>query len=158
VKSSRYRKQFQSAMNEICVEIGCSPCEDIAEQDDEVLMELTVDDVTFSIRHAIAPAPERVVLEGRFGPPPADRTCEILLRLMQINRELLNTDNGAFCFDGHRGDISYAYACDLNEITGKELLQMMIHVASQAKEWRNSHFLDETQNTEHAASAMPIFG
>ena len=137
------RENFLALVDEVCAELGYPPNEETPEAEDALAMEMELDGIPFSVVHDLGSAPERILIECRFGPPPPERTEQVLYRLLHFNRGFAEAGDTAFGIEAETGDLIYTHACDLAGTSGRVLLGTMTEMGWQARQWRTSYFLDQ---------------
>jgi hypothetical protein len=136
------RRQFMSLVDDVCEELGYPKCVSDSEGDAVIAMEMEVGAIPFAVVHSMETAPGQVLVESTYGPLPEKRLNEVLLRLLEMNRALAETGNGAFCLDPDSGEVMLTQQCDLSAETGAGLLQTMTRMSWQSRRWKDNCFLD----------------
>ena len=136
------REDFLALVDEVCEELGYPPNDDTPEGEEALAMEMELDGIPFSVVHDLARAPERILIECRFGPPPAEHAAQVLSRLQQSNRGFTGAGSPASGIEAESGEVIYTHACDLAGTNGRVLLGTMTEMGWQARQWRASYFLD----------------
>lgn len=112
-------------------------------------IELHLLEQSFCVSHSLAPELQgNAVLECRFGPLPAERTREVMRRLLAVNLQCAVIQPSGFGRDVARGDILLSTPLNLDHTTPAILAERIATNALLAAYWRSNFFLDASSSVD----------
>lgn len=135
------RKAFMHLVNELCVALSYPERDDDVRDDETLIMEMTLEGISFTVSHSFERSPEKVLIQGIFGVLPNENITEVLYRMMHLNRELSESGAASIGYEKNAANVVYAHQADLHTLSGDSLLSTMTEIAWRAAYWQSSYFL-----------------
>lgn len=127
-------------IDEICAEVNIPNPERLYQE-----ANLKVDDVAFTLLYGSVADPNSMMLYCDFGELPEQGREAVLLRLMETNMHLFGANSPCFTYNSESKHIVLAARLRLFAATGEDVLRTLRSLAAGALEWRQNHFLHETE-------------
>ena len=110
--------------------------------------QLEIDGINFTLMDGAAMEEGSMAYFCDFGPVPnnADR-AEILQRLLECNLLMFGVGTPTFSVNFETGNAMLMGRAELAHTDAKKLLNAFVHYAAQAKQWRQTYFLENKQRT-----------
>lgn len=110
--------------------------------------QLEIDGINFTLMDGTAMEEGSLAYFCDFGPVPnnVDR-ADILQRLLECNLLMFGVGTPTFSVNFETGNAILMGRAELQQIDAEKLLNAFVHYAAQAKQWRQTHFLENTQRT-----------
>jgi len=124
-------------------EISKIPVSDIEDVGDVV--ELEVDEVVFILKNISTDTEDALEYLCDFGEPPKARREEILARLLELNSLMPMLNPPFFAIHIDNGHVVLRGKCVISGMGPLDLLNNLAACVPQAKEWKESHYLWETE-------------
>lgn len=102
---------------------------------------IEVDGVDFFLQYDEQFSPEHLVLYCDFGRPPAERVLEAYQVLLEANMIVYAAGSPSFMLSPDQR-VVFGYQCQLRELKAPQLLDIVLNLAEQAREWRAGFFLE----------------
>lgn len=147
------RKNFLGLVDAIRAALGYALRNEEPEHGEELAMEMSYGGFDFAIVHSLSNAPDRILIECRFGPLPEGRKQQIMLKLLEMNCMLAERDSSAFCLDPETDEVIYALALDIAGLDSSTVLTNMTEIVWHGRRWLETRYLSEKQD-ESAALAL----
>jgi hypothetical protein len=118
---------------------------------DEVA-DIRVDEIPFAITHGGADNDNSMMIYCEFGEPPKHLGGAIFQRLLEANSIMIGPGRPSFGLNHLSGKILLSVMIPTTHATGEILIQVLKHYAKHAKEWRETHFLLDTERNPSVRS------
>jgi len=104
---------------------------------------VTVNGVTFSLRHEEEADADLLFLYTDFGKLPAKQELEVCKALMEANLFLFATKQQfSFAISPNTKNATLACRISLKDLTSERLRTLLIDLSAKARAWRINHFFD----------------
>jgi hypothetical protein len=144
------RAQFIAVIDEIQRSIGlASPANqapDDDDDDDEFAVELIVDETTFLLEHRLDDE-SNVKVDCRFGSIADIAAPDGLVRLLELNLALAESNGGVLGIEPLSHDVVYTFRAPLSTANATDVLATLIEVTELRKEWRSNWFMAQASET-----------
>lgn len=136
------RSAFMSLVNDLCRVLNYPERSSEVRDDETLVMEMTLEGIAFTVSHSLNEQTEKVLIQADFGQLPAERTTDVLYRIMHLNRELSETGVAKICFDDVVNAVIYIHTAPLETLDGASLLTIMTEITWRAEYWQTTYFLN----------------
>ena len=154
---NQQRLRFLNIVDEIRSALGYSLSKEDLKPEEELAMEMMYGGFDFAVVHSARNAPERILVECRFGPLPEGREQQIMLRLLNMNCALAELDASVFCIHPESGDLIYTLGLPIDGTDGNSLLAKMTEIVWHGRRWLETRFVkdeDRAQDSTLNLSAL----
>lgn len=104
---------------------------------------ISCNEVAFTLLPAAGQA-GAVTVYTNFGDVPAALETQVYRRLLEVNLFLPLAHGPRWCVDADNGQVVFAFQCQ--PLSAQQLLGILEQAAAQARTWRQTYFLDQTQS------------
>lgn len=148
---NQQRLRFLNIVDEIRSALGYSLSKEDLKPEEELAMEMMYGGFDFAVVHSARNAPERILVECRFGPLPEGREQQIMLRLLNMNCALAELDASVFCIDPESGDLIYTLGLPIDGMDGNSLLSKMTEIVWHGRRWLETRFIKDEDRAQDSA-------
>lgn len=148
---NQQRLRFLNIVDEIRSALGYSLSKEDLKPEEELAMEMMYGGFDFAVVHSARNAPERILVECRFGPLPEGREQQIMLRLLNMNCALAELDASVFCIDPESGDLIYTLGLAIDGMDGNSLLSKMTEIVWHGRRWLETRFIKDEDRAQDSA-------
>lgn len=148
---NQQRVRFLTIVDEIRSALGYSLTKEDLQPEEELAMEMMYGGFDFAVVHSARNAPERILVECRFGPLPEGREQQIMLRLLNMNCALAELDASVFCIDPESGDLIYTLGLAIDGMDGNSLLSKMTEIVWHGRRWLETRFIKDEDRAQDSA-------
>lgn len=150
------RREFLDLIDDMRKSLGYAIRHEDPHPGEELAMEMMYGGFEFAVAHSMRSAPEKILLECRFGDIPAGKEQKIMLQLLQMNSTLAEIDGSSFCIDPETLGVIYTSAINLSNVNGVQLLGKMTEVVWHGRRWLQNQFISE-ETEKNTDSLNPGF-
>jgi hypothetical protein len=115
-----------------------------------------VDEIGFSVGYDPSAGEASMFLYCPFGAVPSHAGPSVLYRLLELNVGLARDHNASYCIDTHTQQVTYYLRCNPWRVDVNWLRDELVRVTQQCRQWRTSHFLGVSMDSDEGASAGPM--
>lgn len=150
------RTCFMGLVDEIRTALGYALRNEEPEHGEELAMEMSYGSFDFAIVHSLSNAPDRILIECRFGELPEGREQQIMFKLLNMNCMLAEIDSSAFCLDPDSNNVIYTLALDLDGLDSSTVLAKMTEIVWHGRRWLETRFVSQERDKNSAVRLLPL--
>ena len=141
-RRAEWRAKFVALAEDVFRELGHPPPATNFEPGLPLAMNLTLGGMAFEIAYLRSEREDIFLVECRFGKLPEADAPRVLTRLLELNLALARLHDATFGLEANTNEVIYTFTEQLQIANASKLLESMMWVAEQGKQWRNGYFLD----------------
>ncbi len=155
IDAHQQRHRFLVMVDELRAALGYALRSEDPEPGEELAMEMSYGGFEFAVVHSLRSAPQRVLIECRFGPLPQGREQAIMLRLLNMNCALAEMETSTFSLEPETDVLVYTLALDIEHMDGNTLLSKMTETVWHGRRWLETRYMKQ-EGGKHGAPINPV--